>query len=123
FVRVDAPDFATLDPPGHLGRLDAAPGTATLYQTGEDTRLGAGNNLGSRVGLPVECPDAAFDDDTALAGHHALVHPALGSLPAANHPPVFEFSDDLDGHLPSGEHPLNGVGLAGTNPQVHKIRA
>jgi hypothetical protein len=71
----------------------------------------------------MEGSDAAFDDDTPLAGHHALMHPAFGSLPVTNHPPVFEFSDDLDGHLLSREHPLNGVGLAGTDPQVHKIRA
>ena len=71
----------------------------------------------------MECSNAAFDDDPALAGYHALVHPAFGSLPVTDHPPVFEFSNDLDWHLLSGEHPLNGVGLAGTDPQVHQIRA
>ena len=61
--------------------------------------------------------DPAFDDDGPLAGEHSLVHPALGALPIADHPPVLEFLDDLDRHLLAGQHPFDRIFLARPDPQ------
>src|SRR6266404_2728021 len=67
--------------------------------------------------------DAAFDNDRALASNHSFMNPALGALPVADHPPVLELSDDLDGHVLAGQHPVDRVVLPGTDPEVGLVRA
>src|SRR2546425_8079403 len=98
-VRVDAPDVAALDPAGDVAGLDPAPPEAAFEEVADDARLGAGDHHGGRVGLAVERPHSALDDDLALAGQHALMHPALGPLPVADAPPMLQLPGDLDRHV------------------------
>ena len=121
FVGINAPEVAALDPAGMIGGVDAAPVGAAFEQLCDDTGLRAGNRRGGRIGLTMQGADAALDDDGPLAGQHSLMHPALGALPIADHPPVLEFLDDLDRHLLAGQHPFNRVILARPDPQIHLV--
>src|SRR3984893_17679494 len=112
-VRVDAPDVAALDPAGDVAGLDPAPCGAAFEKMADDARLGARDHRGGRVGLSIERPHPALDDDLALAGQHPLMHPALGPFPVADAAPMLELPGDLDRHVLTGEHPVDRIAVAG----------
>src|SRR5260370_22923475 len=93
FVGGDAPEIAALDPAGMIGGVDAAPVAAAFEQPCDDAGMRAAHRRGRRIGLAMPGADAALANDTALAGPHSLVHPALRALPVAAHPPALALLD------------------------------
>src|SRR5437660_1236490 len=112
-VRVDAPDIAAPDPAGDVAGLDPAPIRAAFEEVADDPWLSPRDHCGGRVGLAVERPHPALDDDLALAGQHPLMHPALGPLPIADAPPMLKLSGDLDRQVLAGVDPVDRIAVAG----------
>src|SRR5229473_3199702 len=79
-----------------------------------DRGLGARRYRGVAARALAQRALLAAHDDRALARHHALLHPALGTLDVADAVPMVELCDDLDRHVLAGEDPIDRILLAGS---------
>src|SRR6185437_7124443 len=120
-VGIDAPDLVALEPALDALRLHAAPRAAAVEQTRDDPGLGTRHRRRRRIGLEVEDPDAALDQNIARAGQHALMHPTLAALKIADLAPDVELLDDLHRQAFADEHPVDRIALARARAQVHFV--
>src|SRR5258706_9451916 len=83
-VGEDAEELAALQPAAIAIGLEPAPFAAALEQLGDDPGLEPHHRTGAAAGVAVQHARAGQDQRGAVAGQHALMHPADGALPVAD---------------------------------------
>ena len=67
-------------------------------------------HCGCAVGrLAAERPVTTDHKHGAATGQHAMMHPAFGSFKIPYFSPIFEFRNDLDGHVLPNEDPVHRI--------------
>src|SRR5579864_1085079 len=122
-VGIDAPDLRAPEPAADALHLDPAPLPVAFQQARDHARLGACHRGRTRVGAFVQEPNLAADNDGALLGDHALVHPTLGTLPVADLAPDVALGDHLHRETAAAILPLDPVLIAGSDAEVDAILA
>jgi len=101
-------------------RLDPAPTVEVRagQQLADDSGLDPGDGAALGVAFAADGAGVAGDDKGPPSADHALMDPALGSLPVPDFSPGAVFGDDFDRQVLAVEDPIDGILHAGPGAQV-----
>jgi len=125
FPAKHAPEVHPSQPALVAGGLDPAPSVqvGARHKVADDPGFEGGDGVTAGVALAPDGAGGAGDDKSAQPGKHALMDPALGSLPVPDFTPGAVFGDDFHRQFPPQVDPVDRILHAGSGAQVDLVGA